>query len=40
MTLEELAVKLVEAAEASGVPFMVVGDLAAGAPKWLTSPST
>lgn len=31
MTLEELAIKVVEAAEASGVPFMTVGAIAAGA---------
>lgn len=31
MTLEELAVKVVEAADAAGVPFMAVGAIAAGA---------
>jgi|GEM_PF-1488553 len=31
MTLEQLATKVVQAADASGVPFMVVGALAAGA---------
>lgn len=31
MTLEALAVKVVEAAEATGVPFMAMGAMAAGA---------
>ena len=30
MTLEDLAIKVVEAAEAAGVPFMAVGAIAAG----------